>query len=714
MLNAREEKVIFAELEELCRSSGYIHALAYLCFRDNTISFGETLEAKDLSQLFSMTRLVRTEISTLLGLMCKSHIDFTQPKADALQRYISMTDELLQEIHHSMFGTQFNALIHKDSIEDNPFNSGSVLREAIFYGGESAYSFQYRDLSITKYQNDNDWFIANKGFSIAQLANVAAVIIDSQNKAVANTITTMKELTPDQWSLLPCFLLSPSEIATESNVDQSTVELILNAFSYSDTERNSDFNELDDFNATNAYPILKDSKNRYYLFQSYSLMEAIYETPYFWFVADNKYVDTAMRHRGEFTESFVTSRLSQVFGNSNVLENVTILNDKGTALGEIDVLVKFADRLIIIQAKSKKLTIASRKGNDNSIKDDFKKAVQNAYNQGFSCAELLQSNKYNLVDATGSRVSINNPIKEIFILCTLSDHYPALSTQARQFLTYTVTDTVMAPFITDVFLMDVMTEILQTPLHFLSYLKRRTGYDQKILASHELTILAYHLKQNLWMDEEFSLVHLMDDICADLDVAMLCRREGMPGVRTPPGILTKYSDTIVGRMIKDIEKHENPAAVELGFLFLSLSGELIEQINESISALSTRTREDNKLHDITLVINKDKEGLTIHCSNAPIHIAAEKLSNHCNRRKYAHKANAWFGVSIQSDTLMPNLAFVLNTPWEQSNEMDEITKGMSKLQKHVKLGKLVIRAEKIGRNSPCPCGSGKKHKNCCL
>ena len=64
MLNAREEKVIFAELEQLCCSPGYIHALAYLCFRDNTISFGETLEAKDLSQQFSMTRLVRTEIST--------------------------------------------------------------------------------------------------------------------------------------------------------------------------------------------------------------------------------------------------------------------------------------------------------------------------------------------------------------------------------------------------------------------------------------------------------------------------------------------------------------------------------------------------------------------------------------------------------------------------------------------------------------------------
>ena len=25
-----------------------------------------------------------------------------------------------------------------------------------------------------------------------------------------------------------------------------------------------------------------------------------------------------------------------------------------------------------------------------------------------------------------------------------------------------------------------------------------------------------------------------------------------------------------------------------------------------------------------------------------------------------------------------------------------------------------VRKAKVGRNDPCPCGSGKKYKNCCL
>lgn len=32
---------------------------------------------------------------------------------------------------------------------------------------------------------------------------------------------------------------------------------------------------------------------------------------------------------------------------------------------------------------------------------------------------------------------------------------------------------------------------------------------------------------------------------------------------------------------------------------------------------------------------------------------------------------------------------------------------------HAPQGTLVRSAPKVGRNDPCPCGSGKKHKKCC-
>ena len=35
------------------------------------------------------------------------------------------------------------------------------------------------------------------------------------------------------------------------------------------------------------------------------------------------------------------------------------------------------------------------------------------------------------------------------------------------------------------------------------------------------------------------------------------------------------------------------------------------------------------------------------------------------------------------------------------------------IQKDYKESRIVRNEEKIGRNDPCPCGSGKKYKKCC-
>lgn len=38
---------------------------------------------------------------------------------------------------------------------------------------------------------------------------------------------------------------------------------------------------------------------------------------------------------------------------------------------------------------------------------------------------------------------------------------------------------------------------------------------------------------------------------------------------------------------------------------------------------------------------------------------------------------------------------------------------MQEIYKKFRRSKTVVKAEKIGRNQPCPCGSGKKYKFCC-
>jgi uncharacterized protein YecA (UPF0149 family) len=40
-----------------------------------------------------------------------------------------------------------------------------------------------------------------------------------------------------------------------------------------------------------------------------------------------------------------------------------------------------------------------------------------------------------------------------------------------------------------------------------------------------------------------------------------------------------------------------------------------------------------------------------------------------------------------------------------------VTKGGVK--KDYNRSKIVVKGPKVGRNDPCPCGSGKKYKKCC-
>ena len=713
----RKESEIFSELAEICASPGYVHVIAYLCYKNNLIQYVDTLTLEDMLQQSSGDICVRTEISTLIGLACKKQLNIDLPLPEVMQKYVDKTHSLLQELHQSMMPLEY--IFDPNKVGDqnfNPFKDGLVLRETIFYGGESAYDFQYRDLSKIKYEKDNDWFLKNKGVSTQQLIDIVMSIQSLQNNKANNVLQGLSDKNPDEWTVLSAFKFTAKEVSDISNIEIDTVRLLIKTFV--SPIGMDEFNSLDDFNPKNAYPIIQISEDEYLLFQIYSLTQALYETPFFWFNDDIAYRDTAMQNRGEFTENFSVERLKLVFGKDRVFSNIDIYDSK-CKVGEIDVLVIFADRAIIIQAKSKKLTIASRKGNDNSLKSDFKKAIQDAYDQAFLCAKLLNEKNYKLVGKSGNELNINREYREIYPFCVVSEHYPALSFQVRQFLRFQKTKNIKPPFVMDVFLLDVMTEMLQSPLHFLSYVNRRVSYGEKVHSSHELTILSYHLKNNLWVDDECTMLMLADDISFDLDIAMQTRRGGASGSATPEGILTKYRGTVFDQVIRDIDKIEHSAIISLGFTLLSLDGDAIEMINNGVAELIKRGRKDGQHHDLTLAMNEGEPGLTIHCNDDHESLSGPRLESHCERRKYTQKASSWFGICIGQK--VPRLRFGVNKEydWVQSNEMDELVQNLPKPQdlkgkNKINFAPTTKQSKKIGRNEKCPCGSGKKYKKCCL
>lgn len=715
MEKPREEFQILEDLVTLAASPGYVHAVAHICHRDNVIHIKGTLKPSDMDRLFSRERLIRTELTTLLGLMAKRPLDLSKQPSDAVEIYVKRTDALMEELHNSMsypiFAAMFAAV--KEGTKPPALWRGPGMREPIFYGTESAYAFQYRDLVPEKYGGDDDWMLKAKGFTSGQsrtIAKTMCALMDEKGTRLILDARAAKSQ-PETW--LPAFEFSQDEVAFRSGVAQDVVEAFFRAFLFEGT--NATFKEVGDFNEVAARPLLPTDRGTVLHFSHYAIYEALYESPFYWMWDDKPYRPTAAKHRGAFTEQFATRRLAGVFGREHVHTNVNLHRGKDI-VGEADVLVIYADRLIIVQAKAKKLTIAARKGNDNQLKADFAAAIQDSYDQGWTCANEILAGGCRLLDDKGMEVALPPSIKEVFLFSLVSEHYPALAFQASQFLKFQTTDVILPPFVMDVFLLDTLTEMLATPLRLLSYVKLRVVVSNKLMSGHELTVLGYHLKQNLWLDDRYNMVMLEDSIARDLDTAMMVRRDNQPGDDTPVGILTKMRGTRYERLIKEIETSADPATLELGFHLLLMDEDACRNVHRVLEAITRKTQLDGKRHDVTLASTKPPCGISFHCNPTPSPEAIVVLETYCAKRKHKQRAAQWFGVSVSPEGEV-QFGVTLDIPWESSEEMDRLTANMkppARVRDVLPQYTQMVRRIKLGRNEPCHCGSGRKYKKCCL
>ena len=517
--------------------------------------------------------------------------------------------------------------------------------------------------------------------------------------------------------MLPCFSIDINAIERRSSVPRPSVQSIFKFFSVQHGELNSGFQKPHDFNIANATPLIPTGDGRHYLlFNFNSLAEALYVGPYYWMMADPGYRDVASINRGKFAEKCVSERLATVFEPTRVYSNVIISSAKGNVLGEVDILVIYSDRALVVQVKSKQLTLESRAGNDNQIRKDFKGSTQDSYDQAASCAKLLlNSSKYHLVDAHSRTVPVPTTLAEVYPMCVVSDHYPALSSQVRSFLRYSSDHVIQPPMVLDLFALDVMTEMLPSPLKVLSYVNRRVSDPDRVMSHDELTVLAYHLRYNLWFEDKYNFVWLEDDFTMALDVAMLVRRTGVSGSPEIDGFITKFDSTSLGSIVGNIERRPNPATIGLAFLLLALNEDAARELSDKIDLMVDLLRRDGRNHDVSMFFGNLHTGLTIHCNRDPVVDASQRLFEHSKARRYSQKAKMWLGVCI-GDDLSLRIAECFTGQWKFDPKMERSVTELDgrRTKSGRSIGESAIESGKVGRNEPCRCGSGKKYKHCCM
>ncbi len=705
-ISPRPEQEIFDELARLAATPGFAHVIAAFCVRDNFTWYRDEIRADDMEHLYSRSRLIRTEMFTLIGLMARARPDYRAPPPVNSIELAERAETLLAELHDSMSMPWFEAL--QNGSPDGGAESEippRPMREPIFYGGEGAFSFQNVDFAANKYAADDDWLIANRGASIGDMVAVTDAIGKLITEQLGVAIRAGAQPLADP-SILAGFTFTIGPLAEQLGLPLERIAAAVRAFTLTSDHSNESFQALNDFNAVTALPILAVDGDRFLLFHFNALAEALYESPFYWLGADKTYEETALKHRGQFTEEFALERLRSVFG-ARVFHGVNIERGKGKTVGEIDVLVLFGDRAIVLQAKSKRLTMEARRGNDLQIRSDFKKAVQDAYDQAMDCAAALTDPELRFIASDGMELTIPSDLSQIFPICLVADHYPALAFQTEQFLVQREVKSVLAPLIIDVFTLDVMAEMLDRPLRFLSYLEKRAAYGAKVQIHHEITLLSYHLKYNLWLDDEYDFVMLEDDFAADIEIAMGARRFNLPGKRTPTGILTLAEGRTLDCIIQTIEAQPMGAMIDLVLHLYQLGGDAMKELLDGVDR-SIGTARMKGTSDFSMGFGGT--GITIHCNFAPRSEAEARLTGHMAVCKYRSKAETWFGLSISPTDGSLRFGKKAIFPWKFDSRLERAVKQMA--EPSPPPAPNVRGGSRPGRNDPCHCGSGKKYKKC--
>jgi len=267
----RGEAEILAELQRLCTQPGFVHALAYLCFRDNMLVYSGQVAERDMHELHNPQRLSRTEIATLIGLMVKAPMDWALPAPAELQRYVNDSERLLLELHEALSAAfSFKEVLEglERGVKVNPFDQGTVLREPIFYAAESAYSFQYLDMASRRYKADATWLQGNVGFTIDQACAVAEALDYTNNDRFESLRERLRGVHPNEWTILHAFAATPEEVAAHVGMDPRLVEHILTAFTLPPGDTNDRFVGIQDFNAVSATPLLRSPDGQFLSLQN--------------------------------------------------------------------------------------------------------------------------------------------------------------------------------------------------------------------------------------------------------------------------------------------------------------------------------------------------------------------------------------------------------------------------------------------------------------
>ena len=699
----RSRDDIISDLENLTHEDGFVYTM---CGLVRSSLFYPPEEAAEINW---HERLNMAELSYLLGLMVKAPIHIERlPSIETWGRQFTSAQTLMAELH-TTYASDIGSLIERSTSDEDNSNQETAVEfdddqmvEAIFYGPNGADEFSYLEAAATRYQKDEPWIKNNTEMTLESMSTIAIELKELKQIKLNRTgeFSSHKNFCEN---LLNVFTFQFSDLSSQS---EDQVRSFVKAFALEPGTCNSEFRNPGEYNEVQSRPLIKIDEDRFLIAICYDLMESIYLSPYYWMLEDEQYQVYANTHRGEATEQIASGLLGDVFGIDNVYEGVKVRQGRDDVT-DIDVLAVYHDRAVVVQAKSKKLTVEARTGNVAALKRDFQHAIQDAYEQGLIARKALTCNKFTFWDSENRPITLPGSIRDVYIICLTGDDYPAIVSQLRKYLNRQDDDPY--PLAISIFDLEVLAHYLNVPIDFLYYARQRTNHTDYFLAISELSFLGYHLQIGLQPAREADLIMVDSNGYFQLVDADYMVEKGMyPERARPKEFVWRWRDPVIDQLVKHLSKVGFEKHIEVAF-FLYDMGELgLRQMRDLFMSLEIRTNQRQEISDGSFMFDSGKRGATLIVYPKGRTSATEHFSMFADVRKYKAQSQEWLALGrFEGSSNLFDMVSFNDNEWKYDPDMERAVRIL------LKPG-IGLRPDgtKIGRNERCFCGSGKKFKRC--
>ncbi|WP_165795944.1 SEC-C metal-binding domain-containing protein [Siphonobacter curvatus] len=518
---------IINEIEEMTSNYNFINLIVMIIFRD----FVGTIES--LSNYDRNKNLNYNELSYLIGLWIKNAKN--NKKIDInLNKQIPIVYDLMYRLHRT-FLPDLSALFedsnnHKDTsdlmLQKDP------LREAFFYGPCGAYDYQYSTNSFNKYKYDIEWIKKEKGFNLDSLNSFFLNIKNTINVKI-NILKKDRKKRYSINEMLGCLIMTHEELVG-ANVD---FDLIAQCFTCElEGGYNKSLRLVGDFNEFSVKPIIKLGK-KFFIPMPFFLAESIYDSPFYWMVTDKKYFSTCTTNRGKIAEEIVYDLLIDKFNHSDVFKSIKIKKDKSqTDVSDIDVMAINNEDLLLFQIKSKRITSLARQGDVEKLKEDFKKAVEDAFVQGIECSKAIYNyENYNFLNSDGVDIREKlKSVKNIYVICALLEVFPAIP-HLSQFLLYE--KYAESGVCINVFDLEIICKLLKTPKKIIDYFSKRINNCRHYYADSEMSFLGFYINHDLKKRTEYDVCVIDNAYAGNIDKIYYSENQNEKIYNTIPKII---------------------------------------------------------------------------------------------------------------------------------------------------------------------------------